>query len=249
MATGTAVSLTSIPVYRFGLFGPRERQGKRWHAEVLYLPLHMSSHTRAIHLECVSDCSSVSFIDNLTRFINRRGAPEEIISDNAGQFRLAKSSTWPHVEQCACMIKSVLSYVASSGIRWKFTTELSPWQGGFYERLVGIVKNAFKAVVGRRLLQWEQLHTFVTEIEAVVNSRPITYVYSDANSAIALRPMDFLMDLQPGTPGVDPTIAPEGGEAGKHLMKHWKYRQRRLDELWTNWHNEYQLSMRERGQT
>ena len=34
--------------------------------------------------------------------------------------------------------KKVLSYVAAQGIKWNFTTVLAPWQGGFYERLVGI---------------------------------------------------------------------------------------------------------------
>ena len=38
--------------------------------------------------------------------------------------------------------KDVLNYVALSGISWNFTTvtALTPWQGEFYERLVGMVK-------------------------------------------------------------------------------------------------------------
>lgn len=44
-------------------------------------------------------------------------------------------------------------YASNAGIKWTFTVELAPWMGGFYERLVGIVKRALRKSVGRKLLQ------------------------------------------------------------------------------------------------
>ena len=40
-----------------------------------------------------------------------------------------------------------------------------PWWGGFYERLVVIVKNSLKKVIGKALCNYEQLTTYLCEIE------------------------------------------------------------------------------------
>lgn len=203
---------------------------------------------RAVHLEPVLDCTAEAFLNTISRFIARRGAPEQIISDNAPQFRLAKTlfdRTWHKVLRD----DAVQSYISDNGIRWKFTTELAPWMGGVYERLVGLVKNTYKNAVGRKLLKHEEFITLIAEVESIVNSRPITYVYSDSSSGLALRPVDFLTDLCTGTPSIDPTIRPEGGDAAKNLVRHWKAKQRRLDIIWKQWYDDYLLSMRERGGT
>ena len=36
--------------------------------------------------------------------------------------------------------EDVVTYLSGNGIKWQFTMALAPWQGGFYERLVGLVK-------------------------------------------------------------------------------------------------------------
>ena len=47
---------------------------------------------RAIHPELVEDVTAAQFLDCLRRFIARRGKPDEIISDNAPQFKVAKNA-------------------------------------------------------------------------------------------------------------------------------------------------------------
>ena len=37
-------------------------------------------------------------------------------------------------------MKSLVSYLSNNRIKWQFTTALAPWEGGFYVRLVGLVK-------------------------------------------------------------------------------------------------------------
>ena len=75
--------------------------------------------------------------------------------------------------------EEVQNYVSNSGIEWSFIVELVPWMGGFYERLVGLVKRSLRKSVGRNLLTDTQLETLIKEIEAVVNSRPLVYVGDD----------------------------------------------------------------------
>ena len=53
---------------------------------------------------------------------------------------------------------------------------LSPWHGGFYERLVAFVKAPLRRVLRKSLLALDELSTILLEIEHVVNDRPITYV-------------------------------------------------------------------------
>ena len=62
--------------------------------------------------------------------------------------------------------------------------------GGFYERLVGLVKRSLRKSVGRNLLIDTQLET-LKEIEAVVYSRPLVYVGDDIDSSIVLTPGHF----------------------------------------------------------
>ena len=46
----------------------------------------------------------------------------------------------------------------------------------FYERLIAIVKSSWKKVVGKALLNYNEIITVATEIEGCLNSRPLTYL-------------------------------------------------------------------------
>ena len=53
------------------------------------------------------------------------------------------------------------------------------------------IKRPLKKVLGRATLGFDELNTILVEIEAVINSRPITYVYDDEESiSYPLTPSD-----------------------------------------------------------
>lgn len=79
------------------------------------------------------------FLLGLRRFVVRHGSPRSIISDNASQFRLA-AETIDKIWGQILIEPHVISYSVTERIRCKFIVELAPWMGGFYERLVGLVK-------------------------------------------------------------------------------------------------------------
>ena len=87
--------------------------------------------------------------------------------------------------------EEVQGYVANGRITWAFIVELAPWMGGFYERLIGLVKCALRKSIGRRMLILVQLQTLQKEAEAVVNSRLQVYLGDDINSNVALTPGHF----------------------------------------------------------
>ena len=65
----------------------------------------------------------------------------------------------------------VLDYFSHEGIQWNFTTALESWQGGLYERLIGLVKQSLGKGMGRKVLYWGKLMTLIVEVEAIALSR------------------------------------------------------------------------------
>ena len=49
----------------------------------------------------------------------------------------------------------------------------------FFERLVKQVKSCLRKILGRSKLSFDELTTILVEVEAVLNSRPLTYLYFD----------------------------------------------------------------------
>ena len=86
----------------------------------------------------------------------------------------------------------MLSFYSNDGITWKYTTALAPWQGVFYECLVVLVKQGLRKGIGRKLLSWDKLITMITEVKAIINTRPLTYMCGDFLSGFTLTPAHFL---------------------------------------------------------
>ena len=50
-------------------------------------------------------------------------------------------------------------------IEWRFITPRAPWQGGIWERLVGLTKSALKRVLGKSMVSFRELETLTIQIE------------------------------------------------------------------------------------
>ena len=69
--------------------------------------------------------NSASFIRSFRRFVLGYGCPDNVISDNGSDFVSDDSR----------------NFVASRFIEWYLNLPLTPWYGGFFERLVKSVKD------------------------------------------------------------------------------------------------------------
>ena len=127
--------------------------------------------------------------------------------------------------------------------------------GGVYERMVGIVKRALRRSLGKDHLQTDQLSTLLTEIEAVVNTRPLLYVTSD-EVARTSSPADFVhshVSLALPPPLTDPALAedpnyqPSAAQSShaSQLFKVWLEGQKHLNNFWRIWLGDYLLNLRE----
>ena len=51
--------------------------------------------------------------------------------------------------------------------------------GGIFERMVQSTKRCLRKIVGQSGLNYDELLKVVTEVESIINSRPLSYISSD----------------------------------------------------------------------
>ncbi|XP_062707485.1 uncharacterized protein LOC134288006 [Aedes albopictus] len=196
---------------------------KRWIAVFTCLTI------RAVHVEVAHNLTTDSCIKCIRRFICRRGAPAEIYSDNGTNFLGAARLLRDQVEQLAVTF-------TGTATKWVFIPPGTPHMGGAWERMVRSIKTAVEAAYNNnRKLNDEALETFMVEAEAIVNSRPLTYLPLTSEESEALTPNHFLLGnsngvKQPAVEATDPAVA---------LRSSWHQVQHQLDMFWRRWLKEY----------
>ena len=193
--------------------------------------------TRAIHLELVEDLTAEAFRQALRRFAARRGTPTLIVSDNAKTFQSMEKpliNLFKHPE-VACELDR-------KRIEWRFNLERAPWWGGLFERMVGSVKACLRKVLGNVRLSFDELLTVLVEVEGTLNSRPLTYEYSEAGNEV-LTPSHLIYGRRIQSLPDEIAEEPEENESG--CYERFRYLTERLAHFWKRWRNEYLVSLRE----
>lgn len=155
--------------------------------EKVWIALFTCANFRAVHLELVNSLSTDTFLLALRRFIARRGRPVTIYSDNATNFRGASR------ELNELNWDKIISETSIQKIKWKFNPPTGSWYGGFFERLIGIVKGLLRRTLGNAVLTHEELQTVLCDCESIINARPLTYLSEDPEDLAPLTPAMFLM--------------------------------------------------------
>ena len=211
-----------------------------------YICLFTCASTRAVHLELLHDLSEESFMNCFRRFCSRKSTPSIMISDNGSTFQAASVSIKQLVR--ASKLQDSLHL---KGIQWQFIPSRAPWFGGWWERLIGLTKMTLKKVLGHSLVSFEELQTLVTEVEAILNDRPITYVPTESNDPEALTPSELLYGRRiTSLPHYNDTQTPSSVSFSRTSATR---RAKRLGELLNHFHDrwthEYLTALRERHQT
>ena len=195
--------------------------------------------SRAIHIELVPDLTTNAFIRALKRFTGRRGSPSLIISDNARTFTSAY-----RVLSSLCKLAEVQSFLASKKINWHFILQKSPSHGGFYERMVQSVKRNLRKTLKNAQLNYEELTTVLAEVEAIINSRPLTYMYSD-NINEALSPSHLIFGKRLLTLPDNIVYPEEIDDTPELFNKRMKYLITLQKRFWKQWSTTYLNELRE----
>ncbi|XP_075257488.1 uncharacterized protein LOC142349631 [Convolutriloba macropyga] len=241
--------MSNLPSYRFSVepvafketgvdfFGPFEIYSQINTAMKVYCYLFTCLTIRAVHIEVTKNLQKESCIMAFQRFFSPRGLPERIHSDNALYF----TSTAKTFEESSFTTTEIQKYAESKKIAWKFIPPGAPHFGGTWERLIGMSNRLFFNIAGSRKLQEDSFSTLICQVEALLNSRPLTSVSSDIRDVESLTPGHFLTGMTSGLPS-DTTISSNDRGAGKL----WNNVNSIMNEFWTRLLNEYLPTLRQR---
>ena len=168
---------STLPVFRTKLTNPFSVTGVDFTGPVnykinksttskAYIALFTCTSTRAVHLKLCHDLSAQEFQRALKEFVARRGCPQIIVSDNGKTF--VATGKWLSKLRLA-------NYLGALEIKWKFNLARAPWWGGFFERLIGIMKRSLSKVIGQSLLTFQELEEVLLDVEMTMNNRPLMY--------------------------------------------------------------------------
>ena len=179
--------------------------------------------TRAVHFELVESLSTQDTVLALRRLAARRGVPSCVYSDNAKGFTAAPQ-----------LLQKQFGHLAPE---WRFIAPRSPWWGGWWERLVRSLKCGLRKTVGNSLLSRVELETTIQEVEAVVNSRPLTFVSDEVDGDNPLTPAHFLLGHSRGFYSTGVCQSPVN--TSEELSDKLELRKTLLDQFWTIWTSDY----------
>ena len=103
-----------------------------------------------------------------------------------------------------------------------------------------MVKNHLKKVVGDSSLTFEELTTVLTQVEACLNSRPISVLSDDPGDPLPLTPGHFLV----GEPLINVTDGNYIDQLGN--LERWRLCQKMICDFWKRWSKEYLINLNQR---
>nr|XP_049699691.1 uncharacterized protein LOC110382053 [Helicoverpa armigera] len=207
-----------------------------------YVCLFICMSTRAIHLEVVTDLSSKAFIAAFRRFTARRGHCQDLFSDNGTNFVGANRQLREMFDRAKSSLPREVEYLLSlEQTTWHFIPPHAPNFGGLWEAGVRSVKTHLYKVIGDSTLTYEELSTVLTQVEACLNSRPITVMSDDPNEPQALTPGHFLV----GEPLIN---IPDEDNSNHNIvgLDRWRLTQKIVNNFWKRWYKEYLVNLNQR---
>ncbi|XP_026029422.1 uncharacterized protein LOC113025652 [Astatotilapia calliptera] len=222
-------------------FGPYlvkmgRRTEKRWGIIFKCLTTH------AVYLDLLASMDTDSFLMGLRRFISRRGKPFELLSDQGTNFRGGSSELQEAFNALGPALKSQL---ASQQIHFRFNPPQAPHFGGSWEREIRSIKSALHTILGSQHVTEEVFRTILSEVESIINSKPLGYVSSDVADVDPITPNMLLM----GRPdsGMPQVVYPEAELLSR---RRWRQCQALADQFWIHYIRNYlpSLQMRHKWQ-
>lgn len=163
-----------------------------------------------------------------------------MVSDNAKTFQATKQwlSTLRKDED-------LFNYLATRDIEWKFNLSRAPWWGGFFERLIGVMKKSLSKAIGRALLKFEELEDTLLDVETFMNNRPLCYLGKDFEQPV-ITP-NLLLCGQPARFLEEDTV--DASDKREKMTRRLRYLKACRESVRKRWLNEYLRALQERFNT
>ena len=212
----------------------------------VYILIFTCFNTRAVHLEAVDSMTTAEFILAFIRFVNRYGIPSVVYSDNAKSFIQAGNI----IEQLLSSSEFEEKFRVAS-ISHKTIPIYAAWYGAAWERLIKTVKHCLFKVLGRSIPTLPEFVTFLSDIQKILNNRPLTYRSSE-NEIDIITPNHFLIGRPiPSLLFGDFEQVPEWEyneeeDYSSHLSQVLNLRDFLYEEFKERWLSEYLVNLREK---
>ena len=174
-------------------------------------------------------------INALRRFISIRGPVKEIRSDRGSNFVGSVDDLNANVINVEDNTTS--AFLNDNRITWKFNPPHSSHMGGVWERMIGVsrrILDSLLANVSDKHLTHEMLLTFMCEVVAIVNARPLVPITSDPSIPQVLSPSVIL------TQKLSPDVQPFSDIDQRDMYKaQWRRVQCLAESFWKRWSFEF----------
>lgn len=205
-----------------------------------FLVVFVCFATSAVHLELATDYSSQGFIAAYRRFTGRRGVCASLSSDCGTNFVGADAELRRLFSAASNEMTIISHHLVTSGTEWRFNPPSAPHFGGKWEAAVKSVKYHLRRLIGDTVLTYEEFSTFLIQIEAILNSRPLCPLSDDPADLDALTPAHFLI-------GHSMCLLPEPSLENEQInrLTRWQLLQHLTQRFWRRWSLEYLQRLQE----
>lgn len=207
-----------------------------------YICLFVCMVTRAVHLEAVTDLTAKGFIAAFRRFTARRGHCQDLYSDNGTNFVGADREMRDMFNSAkSSLTEEIASLLTLERTTWHFIPPHSPNFGGLWESGVRSTKTHLRKVVGNSTLTYEEMSTVLAQVEACLNSRPISVLSDDPSDPLPLTPGHFLVG--------EPLLNLADDDYTKFNVQgldRWRLTQKIVNDFWNRWYKEYLVNLNQR---
>lgn len=221
------------------VFGPwpvTARKTRGGHADTKrWVVIFACMSIRAIHIEIIESMDTSSFINAQCQFFTIRVAAKLLRSDCGTNFVSACKDL--QIDKKGCHNKNIDIYLEDNGCQWQFNPPHASHMAGSWEHMIGVACRILDAMVLQHRhakLTHETLVTFMAEVTAIVNARPLTTVSTDPEHPVILTPA-MLLTQNYGMPPVPP------GQFESHdlFRGQWRHVQYLAEVFWARWRKEY----------
>lgn len=199
-----------------------------------YIVVFVCLSSSAVHLEIATDYSTEGFLAAYKRFTSRRGVCETLTSDCGTNFVGADKELRKLFQTSSKEASAIANILANDGTLWKFNPPSSPHFGGKWEAAVKSVKFHLKRVIGDTGFTFEEFSTLLSQIEAVLNSRPLCPLSDDPTDLTALTPGHFLIGS-----ALNAIPEPSLIDLPSSRLSRWQLLRQMLEQFWKRWSTEY----------
>ena len=197
-----------------------------WGMAAYYMPSHPSSSHR--------NCSHVGVRFIPLRLSNSSADIQKIFSDNGTNFTGSERRPREAVERLNQ--DRVNDRLRQDEVQWHFNPPEASHQGGVWERMIRSVRKILGSLLREQLINDETLLTLITEVERILNDRPLT-LQSDST--------DSTDDPEPLTPSKllllrsNSSLPPDVFTTVDRYNKRWRQAQCLANTFWKRWIEEY----------